>query len=217
LWLADQTHTAFTTGHVALEASIPMPARTYFAIVRTLVESVRLRRARQPWAESCWRRLGVDPLVMRPQLAVPFEVQPLPWRLRILELVGHLLRHWPHAFLESCQRASLTGQALLRRVQGLPAAMLGPLVEALGAQDPPTVTRFLIATGPQALGLWEEPTTWAQGYLRACRRAGMSTEAIRSRSRALPQVCSRALADILFDERVERAVARALERARRRR
>jgi hypothetical protein len=86
LWLADQTHTALTTGHVALEASIPMPARTYFAIVRTLVESVRLRWARQPWAESCWRRLGVDPLVMRPQLAVPFEVQPLPWRLRILEL-----------------------------------------------------------------------------------------------------------------------------------
>ncbi|HSX78143.1 MAG TPA: hypothetical protein VLQ80_06185, partial [Candidatus Saccharimonadia bacterium] len=209
-------HEALTTGQVALDASVPMPARTYFAILRAFVESVRLQWARQPWAESCWRRLGVDPMVMRPQLAVPFEGQPLPWRLRILELVGDLLRHWPHAFLESCQRVSLKGQTLLRRVQGMPSAMLGPLVEVLGAQNPPTVTRFLIETGTQALGLWEEPSTWAHGYIRACRRAGMSTEAIRSRSRSFPQSLYGALDDILFDERVERAVERALERARRR-
>jgi hypothetical protein len=193
-----------------------MSARTYFAILRAFVESVRLRWARQPWAESCWRRLGVDPVVMRPQLAVPFEVQPLSWRLRILELVGHLLKPWPHAFLESCQRVSLTGQTLLHRGQGLPAAMWGPLVEMLGAQDPPTVTRFLIQTGTQALGLWEEPSTWAHGYIRACRRVGMSTEAIRSRSRSLPPALYGALDDILFDEHIQRAVARALERARRR-
>jgi hypothetical protein len=216
LWLANQTHEALTTGQVALDASVPMPARIYFAILRAFVESVRLQWARQPWAESCWRRLGVDPMVMRPQLAVPFEGQPLPWRLRILELVGDLLRHWPHAFLESCQRVSLKGQTLLRRVQGMPSAMLGPLVEVLGAQDPPTVTRFLIETGTQALGLWEEPSTWAHGYIRACRHAGMSTEAIRSRSRSFPQSLYGALDDILFDERVERAVERALERARRR-
>jgi hypothetical protein len=216
LWLANGAHEALTSGEVALDASIPMPARTYFAILRAFVESVRLRWAHQPWAESCWRRLGVDPVVMRPQLVVPFEVQPLSWRLRILELVGHLLRPWPHAFLESCQRVSLTGQTLLHRVQGLPAAMWGPLVEMLGAQDPPIVTRFLIQTGTQALGLWEEPSTWAHGYIRACRRVGMSTEAIRSRSRSLPPSLYGALDDILFNERIQRAVARALERARRR-
>jgi hypothetical protein len=216
LWLANRAHEALTTGAVVLDDHVSMPARTYFAILRAFVESVRLRWAHQPWAESCWRRLGVDPVVMRPQLAVPFEVQPLSWRLHILELVGHLLRPWPHAFLDSCQRVSLNGQTLLRRVQGLPAALLGPLVEVLGAQDPPTVTRFLIETGIQALGLWEEPRTWAHGYIRACRRVGMSTETIRSRSRALPPSFYGALDDILFDERVERAVERALERARRR-
>jgi len=216
LWLANRAHEALTTGEVALEARAPMPARTYFAILRAFVESVRLRWVHQPWAESCWRRLGVDSIVMRSQLAAPFEVQPLSWRLRILELVGHLLRPWPHAFLESCQRVSLKGQTLLRRVQGLPVAMLGPLVEVLGAQDPPTVTRFLIETGIQALGLWEEPRTWAHGYIRACRRVGMSAEAIRSRSRSFPPSFYGALDDSLFDERVERAVARALERARRR-
>jgi hypothetical protein len=193
-----------------------MPARPYFAILRAFVESVRLRWTHQPWAESCWRRLGVDPAGMRRQLAMPFEVQPLSWRLRILELVGHLLRAWPHAFLESCQRVSLSGQTLLRRVQGLPAAMWAPLVEVLGAQDPPTITRFLIQTGTQALGLGEEPTTWAHGYVQACRRVGMSTESIRSRSRALPASLYGALDDLLFDERVERAVQRALARARRR-
>ncbi len=214
LWLANRAHEALTTGEVVLDTSVPMPGRTYFAILRAFVESVRLRWAHQPWAESCWRGLGVDPVVMRSQLAVPFEVQPLSWRLRILELVGHLLRPWPHAFLESCQRVSLTGQTLLRRVQGLPAAMWEPLVEVLGAQDPPTVARLLIKTGTQALGPWEEPSTWAHGYMSACRRAGMSTEAIRSRSRSFPRSLYDALDDILFDERVERAVARALERAR---
>jgi hypothetical protein len=216
LWLVNRAHEALTTGEVALDDRVPMPARTYFGILRAFVESMRLRWAHQPWAESCWRRLGVDPVVMRPQLVVPFEVQPLSWRLRILELVGHLLRPWPHAFLESCQRVSLTGQTLLHRVQGLPAAMWGPLVEMLGAQDPPIVTRFLIQTGTQALGLWEEPSTWAHGYIRACRRVGMSTEAIRSRSRSLPPSLYGALDDILFNERIQRAVARALERARRR-
>jgi hypothetical protein len=73
---------------------------------------------------------------MRLQLAVPFAGQPLSWRLRMLELVGHRLRPWPHVLLESCQRVSLSGQTLLRRVQGLPAAMWQPLVEVLGAQDP---------------------------------------------------------------------------------
>ncbi len=136
VWLATRTHEALTTGDVVLDAHVSMPARAYFAILRAFVESVRLRWAGQPWAASCWRWLGLDPTVMRPQLAVPFEVQPLPWRLRILELVGQLLRPWPHAFVESCQRVSLTGRTLLRRVQGLPAALLGPLVEVLGAQDP---------------------------------------------------------------------------------
>jgi hypothetical protein len=75
---------------------------------------------------------------------------------------------------------------LLRRGQGRPAALLGPLVEVLGAQDPPAVTRFLIETGLQALGLGEEPRIWAHGYSRACRRVGMSLETIRSRSRSLP-------------------------------
>jgi len=214
LWLANRAHEALTTGQVALDDSVPMPARTYFAVLRAFVESVRLRWAHQPWAESCWRRLGVDPAVMRPQLAVPFEVQPLSWRLHMLELVGHLLKSWPHAFLESCQRVSLKGQTLLRRVQGLPAAMWKPLVEVLGAQDPPTITRFLIQTGTQALGLWDEPRTWAHGYISACRRVGMSTEAIRSRSRSFPPPFYGALDDSLFDERVERAVERALERDR---
>jgi hypothetical protein len=216
LWQANRAHEALTTGEVALEASVPMPARAYFAILRAFVESVRLRWTHQPWAESCWRRLGIDPVIMRPQLAVPFEGQPLSWRLHILELVGHLLQSWPHAFLASCQRVSLTGQTLLRRVHGLPAAMWEPLVEMLGAQDPPAVTRFLIETDTQALGLWEEPSTWAHSYIRACRRVGMSTEAIRSRSRSLPPSLYGALDDILFDEHVERAVARALERVRRR-
>jgi hypothetical protein len=84
------------------------------------------------------------------------------------------------------------------------------------AQDPPPITRFLIQTGTQALGLWDEPRTWAHGYIRACRRVGMATEAIRSRSRSFPASFYAALDDILFDERVERAVKRALERARRR-
>jgi hypothetical protein len=203
-------------GAVALDAGVPMPAHAYFAILRAFVEGVRLKWARQPWAESGGRRLGVDPMVMRPQLAMPFEAQPLPWRLRILELVGQLLRPWPQAFLESCRRVSLTGRTLLHRVQGLPAAMFGPLVEVCGAQDPPTVTRFLIETGTQARGLWEDPSAWAHGYLSACRRVGMSTEAIRARSRALPRSLYGALDDLLFDERIERAVARALERARRR-
>lgn len=216
LWLANRAHEALTTGEVGIDDCVPMPAHTYFAILRAFVESVRLRWANQPWAESCWRRLGVDPTVIRPQLAAPFEVQPLSWRLRILELVGHLLKPWPHAFLESCEGVSLKGQTLLRRVQGLPAAMLGPLVEVLGAQDPPTVTRFLIETGIQALGLWDEPRSWAHGYISACRRVGISTEAIRSRSRSFPPSLYGALDDILFDERVERAVERALERDRRR-
>jgi hypothetical protein len=213
LWLVNQAHEALTTGEVALDTLVPMPAHTYFGILRAFVESVRLRWAHQPWAESCWRHLGVDPAVMRPQLAVPFEVQPLSWRLRILELVGHLLRQWPHAFLDSCQRVSLHGQTLLRRVQGLPAAMWEPLVAVLGAQDPPTITRFLIQTGSQALGLGDEPRTWAHSYLRACRRVGMSTEAIRSRSRSFPAFLYGALDDLLFDEHVERAVERAWERA----
>jgi TniQ len=214
VWLATRTHEALTTGDVVLDANVSMPARAYFAILRAFVESVRLRWAGQPWAASCWRWLGLDPTVMRPQLAVPFEVQPLPWRLRILELVGQLLRPWPHAFVESCQRVSLTGRTLLRRVQGLPAALLGPLVEVLGAQDPPMVTRFLIETGMTSPDLWQAPRAWAHGYLSACRRAGLSTVAIRSRSRAFPRSLYDALDDILFDERVERAVDRALERAR---
>jgi hypothetical protein len=212
LWLINRAHEALTTGEVTLDDLVPMPAHSYFAILRAFVESVRLRWAHQPWAESCWRHLGVDPAVMRLQLAVPFEVQPLSWRLRILELVGHLLRRWPHAFLDSCQRVSLNGQTLLRRVQGLPAALWEPLVEVLGAQDPPTVTRFLIQTGTQSLGLREEPTTWAHGYIRACRRVGMSTAAIRSRSRSFPASLYGALDDILFDERVEQAVERARRR-----
>jgi hypothetical protein len=114
------------------------------------------------------------------------------------------------------QRVSRTGQTLLHRVQGLAAAMWGPLVEMLGAQDPPIVTRFLIHTDPQARGLGEEPSPWAHGYIRACRRVSMSPEAIRSRSRSLPPSLYGALDDILFDERIQRAVARALERARRR-
>jgi hypothetical protein len=209
-------HEALTTGAVTLDTGVPMPAHAYFAILRAFVEAVRLRWARQPWAESGWRRLGVDPLVMRPQLVVPFEAQPLAWRLRILELVGQLLRPWPQAFLESCHRVSLTGRTLLQRVQGLPAAMFEPLVEVLGAQDPPTVARFLSETGTQAPGLWDDPRAWAHGYIRACRRVGMSTEAIRSRSRALPRSLYSALDEGLFDERVERAVARALACARRR-
>lgn len=216
VWLADRTHEALTRGTVALGAGVPMSAQAYFAIVRAFVEGVRLRWARQPWAESGWRRLGVDPLGIRPQLAMPFEAQPLPWRLRILELVGQLLRPWPQAFLESCQRVALTGRTLLQRVQGLPVPMLGPLVEALGAQDPPMITRFLIETGTQAPGLWEDPRAWAHGYIRACRRVGMSTAAIRSRSRAFPRSLYSALDESLFDERVERAVARALARAQRR-
>ena len=63
--------------------------------------------------------------------------------------------------------------------------------------------------GHPGLGPWEEPSTWAHGY-GACRRAGISTEAIRSRSRSFPRSLYDALDDILFDERVERAVARAL-------
>lgn len=214
LWLANRTHEALTTGEIALDAGVPMPAPTYFAILRAFVESVRLRWAHQPWAESCWRRLGVDPTVMRRQLAAPFEVQPLFWRLRLLELVGHLLRPWPHAFVDSCQEVSLNGQTLLRRVQGLPTAMWEPLVAVLGALDPPTITRFLIQTGAQSLGLSEEPRLWVHGYLRACRRVGMSTAAIRSRSRSLPTSLYSALDDLLFDERVERAVERVLGRAR---
>ena len=175
-----------------------------------------VRLAPQRWAQ-CWCGAAFAQPPTRPAPA------PVLWlanraheALTTLELVGHLLRPWPHAFLESCQRVSLKGQTLLRRVQGLPVAMLGPLVEVLGAQDPPTVTRFLIETGIQALGLWEEPRTWAHGYIRACRRVGMSAEAIRSRSRSFPPSFYGALDDSLFDERVERAVARALERARRR-
>jgi TniQ len=213
VWLADQTHEALTRGTVALGAGLSISAQAYFAIVRAFVEGVRLRWAHQPWAESGWRRLGVDPRAMRPQLAVPFEAQPLGWRLRILELVGQLLRPWPQAFLESCQRVALTGRTLLQRVQGLPAAMFGPLVDVLGAQDPPTITRFLLETGTHPPGLWEDARAWAHGYIRACRRVGMSTAAIRSRSRALPWSLYSALDQSLFDERVERAVARALERA----
>ena len=74
--------------------------------------------------------------------------------------------------------------------------------------------RAMIRERTQALGPWEEPSTWAHGYMSACRRAGMSTEAIRSRSRSFPRSLYDALDDILFDERVERAVDRALERAR---
>ena len=214
LWLTNRTHEALTTGEVVLDTGVLVPAPTYFAILRAFVESVRLRWTHQPWAESCWRHLGVDPAVMRLQLAVPFEVQPLFWRLRLLELVGHLLRPWPHAFLDSCQQVSLHGQTLLRRVQGLPAAMWEPLVEILGAQDPPTITRFLIQTGTQALGLREEPRLWAHGYIRACRRVGMSSESIRSRSRSFPVSLYSALDALLFDEHVERAVERALDRAR---
>ena len=84
----------------------------------------------------------------------------------------------------------------------------------LGAQDPPLVMGFLIETDTQAPGLWDDPRVWAHGYIRACRRVGMSTEAIRSRSRAFPRALGSALDESLFDERVERAVARALERAR---
>ena len=49
--------------------------------------------------------------------------------------------------------------------------------------------------------------------MTACRRLGMSTQRIRSRSRFLPSSLYSALDDRLFDERVERAVTRALERA----
>ena len=216
LWLADRFHEALTTGRVLFDGLSSMSARCYFVTVRAFVECIRLRRVGQSWAESCWRHQGIDPVGMCHQLATPFEGQPLPWRLRILDLVGTLLMQWPHGFLASCQRVSLNVPTLLARVQGLPVAMLEPLLEVLGAQDPPTVTHFLMATRGEASGLWEDLHGWAQRYLSACRRAGMSTRTIQSRSFSFPQPFYEALDDVLFDERVERAVARALDRARRR-
>ena len=213
LWLTNRLQEALTTGTVVLNATAALPAHSYFAMVRTFVESVRLRWAHQPWAESCWHSLGIDPVAMRPQLAVPFEVQPLPWRLRILALVGQLLRPWPQAFVASCHRVALTGKTLLHRVQGLPATMLAPLEEVVGAQDPPMFTRFLLATGREAPGLGQDPRAWAHSYISACRRVGLATQAIRARSRALPPLLYDALDEVLFDERVDRAVARALVRA----
>jgi hypothetical protein len=49
--------------------------------------------------------------------------------------------------------------------------------------------------------------------MSACRRVGLATQAIRARSRALPPLLYDALDEVLFDERVDRAVARALVRA----
>ena len=42
LWLVDRAHEALTIGEVTLDDLVPMPAPTYFAILRAFVESVRL-------------------------------------------------------------------------------------------------------------------------------------------------------------------------------
>src|SRR5712691_10497025 len=128
--LADQGHEGLTTGMVTLAGLAPMPAETYFAVLRALVEAVRLIGAPRRWAEACWRTLGVDPEAARAHLTMPFEAQPLAWRVQTLHLVGTLLTAWPHRFLDSCHRVSLPVVPLLRRMQGLPSAMLVPLAHA---------------------------------------------------------------------------------------
>jgi hypothetical protein len=59
--LAEHLHEAVMTGTVTLDGIAPMPASMFFAVLRALVEAVRLTRARQSWAEACWRTLGVAP------------------------------------------------------------------------------------------------------------------------------------------------------------
>lgn len=212
--LAEHMHEAVTTGTVTLDGIAPMPAKTFFAVLRALVEAVRLTRARQPWAEACWRTLGVAPEVARPHLAMPFEAQSLLWRVQTMQVVGELLMEWPHRFLASCHRVGLKAIPLLRRMQGLPPALFEPLADVLTAQNPPLLTRVLLTTRREGHQGWPEPRAWATAYLTACRRIGLSTQAIRARSRALPAPLWTALDDLLFDARVERAVTRALERAR---
>lgn len=211
--LATHTHAAITTGIVMLDGLAPLAAHTYFAVLRAFVEALRLTRARQPWAEACWRTLAVEPRDARPHLAVPFEAQSLCWRGQTMQLVGEVLTEWPHRFLASCHRVSLKAIPLLRRMQGLPAALFGPLADVLTAQNPPLVTRFLLTRRGEGLSCWQDPRSWATAYLMACRHIGLSTQAIRSRSRALPAPLWTVLDDLLFEERVERAVTRAVERA----
>jgi TniQ len=212
--LTDRIHEAVTTGTVRLDETAPLPAETFFTVLRALVEAVRLTHARQPWAEACWRTLGGEPVDIRPHVAVPFEAQPLAWRVATMQLVGDLLTAWPSHFLASCQRVALKAVPLLRRMQGLPPTLLRPLVHVLMAQDPPTLTRFLLATPGARPPSWPDLTAWAQEYLMACRRLGMADQVIRSRSRGLPAPWSTALDDALFAERVDRAVTRAVVRAR---
>jgi len=212
--LTDRIHEAVTTGAVRLDGTASLPAETYFTILRAFVEAVRLTRGRQPWAEACWRTLGVEPVDIRPHLAVPFEAQPLAWRVDTMQLVSDLLTEWPSHFLASCQRVALKAVPLLRRMQGLPPALLRPLVHVLMAQDPPTLTRFMLATPGTSPPSWPDLTVWAGEYLTACRRLGMADQVIRSRSRGLPAPWYTALDDALFAERVDRAVTRAVARAR---
>ena len=161
LWLANGAHEALTSGEGALDASIPMPARTYCAILRALVASVRRRWAHQPWAESGWRRLGVDPVVMRPQLAVPFDVQPLSWRLRILELGGHLLRPWPHAFLASTGFAHRPARAASRARSGRGhGGTVGGDVRGTGAPHRHTVPAPHRPPGPGFTAPLEPAAVW---------------------------------------------------------
>jgi hypothetical protein len=211
--LAKYTHEAVTAGTVTLGGTTSLGATTYFEVLRAFVEALRLTRARQPWAEACWRTLDVEPGDARPHLAVPFEAQSLRWRVHTMQLVGELLTEWPHRFLASCHRVSLKAIPLLRRMQGLPVALFGPLAAVLTAQNPPLLTRFLLTTHREGLQCWQDPRIWATAYLTACRRIGLSTQAIRSRSRALPAPLWTVLDDLLFEERVERAVTRAVERA----
>ena len=124
-----------------------------------------------------------------------------------------MLTEWPHRFLASCHRVALKAIPLLRRMQGLPETLLGPLAEVLTAQNPPLVTRFLLTRRGEELSGWQEPRSWATAYLMACRHIGLSPHAIRSRSRALLAPLWPVLDDLLFEERVHRAITRAVERA----
>jgi len=67
-----RAHEALTTGKSCSMPASPCRAAPTLPSWRAFVESVRYG-GRSALAESCWRGLGVDPVVMRSQLAVPLS------------------------------------------------------------------------------------------------------------------------------------------------